>query len=82
MLLKDAGLPETMSKMAQLFIRKMRNRLAANYLKYYCRLSGRKAEEIEVWRLPIIAARLTEWISESEKQSFIREINEALVHTI
>ncbi len=80
MLLKDAGLPSSMPKAVQFIFRSLRNRMAATYLRYYCKLSGRKEEEIALWRLPIIAARLTEWISDKEKQSFIGEIKEAMIH--
>ncbi len=82
MLLKDAALPDTMPKAVKSLIRRMRNHLAGSYLKEYCRLSGRDADEIRAWRLPIIAARLTEWIPENEKQALLGEIKETMVHTM
>lgn len=48
------------------------------YFKEYIRLAGCSREDIESWYLPIAAARLREWISESEKQKLIAFCNSCL----
>ncbi|MDF2485661.1 MAG: hypothetical protein K0R46_1829 [Herbinix sp.] len=78
LLLKDAILPGNIPQVARIAINCMRHYLVRSYLKTYRKLSGLDQEEIERWRLPIIAARLTEWISEAEKNALINEIEEAL----
>lgn len=45
------------------------------YIKEYLKISNKKIEEIERWELPIAAARLREWIPESEKQVLLQLVN-------
>ncbi len=75
LLLKDAEIPGTLPGPARRVINRMRRRMARIYLKRYVKLSGLSAEEINQWRLPILAARLTEWISETEKEILRKEID-------
>ena len=38
------------------------------YIEEYLSISGKSMEQIEQWELPVIAARLREWISDHERQ--------------
>lgn len=78
LLMRDAALPGNMPGAVKKLINLMRNRMTNSYLKNYIKLSNMSLQEIEQWRLPIIAARLTEWIPESEKNSLLIEIGETL----
>ncbi len=74
-LLKDAEIPGNIPGPARDMINRMRHRMARIYLKSYRELSGLSTEEINQWRLPVLAARLTEWISETEKDILRKEID-------
>lgn len=78
LLLKDSSLPGQMPKPVKLLIGCMRKSMAATYLKQYLKLSGLQKEEIESWRPVIIAARLREWIPESEKMNMLKEIERTI----
>lgn len=78
MLIKDAAMPGNIPVIAKVIISRMRASMHKDYLKYYKKRSGITQEEIDCWRLPIIAARLTEWISDEEQKVFIKEIEETL----
>jgi uncharacterized protein (TIGR02172 family) len=78
LLIKDAALPEGMPRMVGYIIERVRRRLAKIYLKKYLHLSGIKLEEINRWRVPIMAARLLEWVPEAEKNNLLKEIKQAL----
>ncbi|MBP1754382.1 MAG: hypothetical protein H6Q59_780 [Firmicutes bacterium] len=78
MLIKDAGLPGNIPAIARLMINRTRRSLAQSYLRNYRKLSGMSREEIDHWRLPIIAARLSEWIPEVERNAIMKEINDTL----
>lgn len=75
-LLKDAVLPDYFPKPVKLAMNLARRGLARRYLRCYMRLSGMRKAEIDAWRLPIISARLTEWVPESEKEAILTEIKE------
>jgi hypothetical protein len=75
MLLKDAVIPGDMPKVLRAMINLVRRRMAKKYLRNYQKLSGITKKEIEKWRLPIIAARLMEWVPDSEKKSILKEIS-------
>ncbi|HHZ06453.1 MAG TPA: phosphotransferase [Clostridiales bacterium] len=48
------------------------------YIYEYKKISGTLQEDIDVWELPILAARLREWISEKEKSLILYKIREQL----
>jgi uncharacterized protein (TIGR02172 family) len=79
LLIKDAALPGNIPGIVKVMIRSMRTRMLKNYLKYYKKRSGLTQEEIDIWRLPIIAARLTEWIPDTEQKALMKEIEETLL---
>lgn len=77
-ILKDASLPNGMPFMIKILAKILRSRLTSLYLKHYRRLSGLSLEEIELWRLPIAAARLIEWVPEDEKKFLLKLIEKKL----
>ncbi len=77
-LIKDAALPDYFTGMTKLFMNIIRRYLANRYLLCYRRLSGMQQEELDAWRLPLIAARLTEWIPDNEKKAILTEIKEKI----
>ena len=44
------------------------------YIREYLKISGKRIEDINKWELPIAAARLREWIPESEKKVLLKFI--------
>jgi len=78
LLLEDAALPDGINGLKKLIMIMMRKRIANKYLKKYLRLSGVSKDDITNWRLPIIAARLTEWVPEQEKLQILKELNKTM----
>jgi aminoglycoside phosphotransferase (APT) family kinase protein len=78
LLLKDSALPGHIPQPVKFLIGCMRKSMAAAYLKQYLKLSGLQKEEVGSWRTVIIAARLREWIPESEKKAMLKEIEIAI----
>ncbi len=56
----------------------VRRKFCRHYLSEYLRLTGARQDQIEEWELPVLAARLMEWLPESEKQVLITIIKEKL----
>ncbi|MDF2907439.1 MAG: hypothetical protein K0R34_2760 [Herbinix sp.] len=78
LLLKDAALPGNIPVVVKIIINGMRGRMLRYYLRYYRKRSGISQEEIDRWRLPIIAARLAEWIPDTERNTLLKEIEGSL----
>ncbi len=74
LLLGEAALPDNLSVIVKIMVTWLRGRMLNYYLKCYKRYSGLTQEEIDVWRLPILAARLAEWIPDSERKALLSEI--------
>lgn len=77
LLLKDAVIPEQIPAPMRFLINLVRHRMADIYLKRYLRLSCISKSEIAAWRLPVMAARLLEWVPEKEKNFLLKEIDKA-----
>ncbi len=75
-LLKDSAIPDYIPGPVRVLMNRVRRSLAGKYLKQYRSLSGMPIEEIEAWRLPLIAGRLTEWVPEYEREALLTEIKE------
>lgn len=78
LLLTSGALPENLPAVVKVLITLVRKRMANTYLKQYLLLSGLTKEDIAKWRVPIMAARLTEWVPDSEKKFLLNEIEKAL----
>ena len=48
------------------------------YLRNVCRLSHITRTEVDSWIVPVAAARLSEWLTESERRKLLRLIREKL----
>jgi uncharacterized protein (TIGR02172 family) len=73
-LLKDAIIPGRIPMIARFFINLGRKQMANVYLKEYLKLSSLTKENITDWRLPILSARLTEWVPKQEMSFILKEI--------
>jgi hypothetical protein len=49
----------------------IRTRFFEHYIRHYLELTGAQREDIERWELPVMAARLMEWIPKEEKEVLI-----------
>jgi hypothetical protein len=56
----------------------MRRRFYRHYINEYRRLTGAIPEAIEQWELPVLVARLMEWLPPTEKQLLVTIIDEKL----
>lgn len=76
LLLKSGALPPGTSKIFLIFVRILRRHLSSVYLRHYLRISGVKKEEVFRWKIPIVAARLTEWVPDAERNDMLNVINQ------
>lgn len=60
------------------WIQMFKKRIEKLYYKEYKKITGISDEEVEQWMLPVAAARLTEWISDYEKENLISIVKEKL----
>jgi hypothetical protein len=58
----------------------IRKNFYKHYISKYIELSGANIGDIEKWELPVMAARLMEWIPASEKKVLIYKINRQLIN--
>lgn len=77
-MLKYAVIPDEMPKIQKFVINLFRNILLKEYIKNYIKISSSSIEEISMWKLPIAAGRLVEWIPEQEKKILLRYIHEEI----
>jgi aminoglycoside phosphotransferase (APT) family kinase protein len=56
----------------------IRNRFFEHYIRHYVELTGVRREDIERWELPVMAARLMEWIPKEEKEVLISGVQQKL----
>ena len=77
-LLSISSLPENITFMMKNMINFFRKRFYYDYIKQYLKISDTKMEEVERWMLPVAAARLIEWLPQSEKEQLLRIVDEEL----
>jgi aminoglycoside phosphotransferase (APT) family kinase protein len=56
----------------------IRRKFHRHYISEYLRLTGATQDKVDEWELPVLAARLMEWLPESEKQVLVAHIHEKL----
>jgi len=56
----------------------VRNKFYNRYINHYLKLTGVGLEDVTRWELPVMAARLMEWIPKTEKELLISKINNKL----
>ena len=64
--------------MMKLFVHIFNKGIGKLYYKEYKRITGISDEEVEQWILPIAAARLTEWLTDHEKEQLLRVVREKI----
>lgn len=74
LLLIRFGEPMHISTLKRLLIRSGMRVLRHSYLKQYLKNSSVKLKEIREWMLPVAAARLSEWLTQHEREKLIRFI--------
>lgn len=57
---------------------RMRKELVKEYTRQYIGSGSLSQTDVDAWRLPVAAARLTEWIPEAEKANLLALVREAL----
>jgi aminoglycoside phosphotransferase (APT) family kinase protein len=62
----------------KILLSSIRREFHRQYLSEYQRLTGARQDAIEDWELPVLAARLMEWLPESEKRVLVAIVNEKL----
>jgi len=72
---KYGCVPEDKSFVEKKIINTIRNKFYSGYIKQYLQISNNSIEEIEQWELPVMAARLTEWLSQNEKKLLLTYVN-------
>ncbi len=78
LMLKYVSIPDNISKIQQSFYRLFTKILLNQYIKNYVKISGATIEDINMWQLPVAAARLIEGIPEEEKKVLIKLIHEEI----
>jgi aminoglycoside phosphotransferase (APT) family kinase protein len=58
----------------------IRRKFTTHYFSHYTEITGTRMEDIEQWELPVLAARLMEWIPQSEKEHILSIITEKMNH--
>lgn len=77
-ILKYAVVSDDMTKVQKFLIKFLRKIFLNVYINNYMRISGSSIEELRMWKLPIAAGRLAEWIPEQEKKILLKYIHKEL----
>lgn len=78
LMLRYVSIPDHTSKVQQYLHRLFTKILLNQYIKNYVKISGATIEDINMWKLPVAAARLIEGIPEEEKKVLIKLIYEEI----
>lgn len=79
LLIRFGSMPPGTSFIVKNIIKYIRGYLYKGYIDRYLKISGMSMEEVEKWELPVAAARLVEWVPNSEKKMLLQIIDEGLV---
>ena len=77
-LLLRNGEPMGVPRMTLLLVRASMLRGSRIYLREYCRLTGIKKKQVMRWMLPVAAARLSEWLTDSERKKLVKLVRRKL----
>lgn len=77
-LLLYAELPEQTPAPVLRVMKEKRQALTAVYLQHYLELSGLEESDLQRWYLPVMAARLAEWVPDEERLQLLGLIREQL----
>lgn len=76
-ILKYSEIPRV-PRFVNLLFNRIKGEIYKKYIAEYIRLTGAKAEKIMSWELPVAAARLREWIPQSEKQTLLNLVKKRI----
>lgn len=65
-------------RMTRLILKATKACARRSYVRNICRFSGIKRREIEQWTVPVAAARLSEWLTEHEREQLLKLIRKYL----
>jgi uncharacterized protein (TIGR02172 family) len=74
MILKNAEIPGETMWFIRIVLRIVQSKMAKMYVREYCRISGIKKGELDVWKLPLYIARLNEKNSKKEEERLMKII--------
>jgi uncharacterized protein (TIGR02172 family) len=74
MILKNAEISGKAMFFIRILLRIVQSKMAKTYVKEYCRISGIKKDELDVWKLPLYVARLNEKNSKKEEERLMKII--------
>lgn len=77
-LLLRNGEPMHVPFLQLLLIRASMHQGSRIYLREYCRLTGAHKKQIAQWILPVAAARLSEWLTDSERNKLLRLVRQKM----
>ncbi|MCR8656646.1 aminoglycoside phosphotransferase family protein [Paenibacillus endoradicis] len=77
-LLTYGTMHEGTPKLITTIVKFIRKRINNEYVKHYLKHSGKDYIDIDKWVLPMAAARLVEWIPQTEKNELVLEIRRRL----
>jgi len=78
MILRNADIPGKTSFFIKILNKIVSNMVANIYVKKYCKISGIKLNEINIWKLPLYVARLHENNSKKEEEKLIKKIKKLI----
>jgi uncharacterized protein (TIGR02172 family) len=79
LLIRIGSMPPGTSFIVKNIVKYLRAEMNKKYLDRYLKISGMDMEEVEKWELPIAAARLVEWVPNSEKRALLQIVDNGLV---
>lgn len=71
LILRFGEVPKKIPKVIVALFAALRKRMLIKYIDKYLQHSTVSKTEIDKWLMPVAAARLTEWVSETEKQNLL-----------
>lgn len=77
-ILMTTGEPMHTGTLESVLLRTGMRTMRKSYMKRYIEKSGISREEIQQWMLPIAAARLSEWVTEHERERLLRYVRTEL----
>lgn len=78
MLLMQVGEMMHINRLKQFVLRRLTKKIGNDYFREYQRQTGILREEVEDWILPVAAARLSEWITDHERDRLVTLVRKKL----
>ena len=78
LVLETSEIPNSVSILMRIILKLGQKKLARLYVKEYCRIGNIKTKDINIWLLPLYAARLVENLSEKETIVIMKKIRKEM----